>query len=352
MPLYCSVQPGFEDALATEVLDRYPGSQLREALPGWRVFALAAGNATEKAEETAIDGAAPSRFARSWGQLLGRGTRPWESGAHAPLFAAPFHFQAWSRKHSVPGARERNPVLIDVQLKEPELRRAMRDARLPVLGAELLPRPGEPVVSLIRVAPADWAWSYHRHAPGRIAHPGGEHPWPPHAVPSRAYLKCQEAVEWSGEELLPGQQAVELGCAPGGAAQALLERGIQVMGVDPAPLAPEVEALAARKGLELAHHRCLAEKLDPSCLPARIDWLFSDMNVHPRELFALLETWRPVLRDRGVRALFLTLKLTERALIGELGAIEARLRSEWGWRRAECRQLSSHRREILLYAAP
>ena len=61
---------------------------------------------------------------------------------------------------------------------------------------------------------------------------------PPEEMVSRAYLKMAEALEWSAIPLARGEVCVELGCSPGGAAQALLERGLFVIGIDPAEVDP------------------------------------------------------------------------------------------------------------------
>ena len=60
----------------------------------------------------------------------------------------------------------------------------------------------------------------------RSPHPGGRLPLrlPPEA-PSRAWLKLEEGLAFSGLGLRPGQVAVEIGAAPGGASWALRSAG-------------------------------------------------------------------------------------------------------------------------------
>jgi 23S rRNA (cytidine2498-2'-O)-methyltransferase len=64
---------------------------------------------------------------------------------------------------------------------------------------------------------------------GHSAWPGGN---PkvllPSDAPSRAYLKIEEALRWSGVNMKGGDTAVEIGSAPGGACYSLLKRGLYI----------------------------------------------------------------------------------------------------------------------------
>ena len=57
---------------------------------------------------------------------------------------------------------------------------------------------------------------------------------------SRAWLKLDEAIASFGIALTPGERACELGAAPGGSCQRLLEAGLEVVGIDPAVIDPRV----------------------------------------------------------------------------------------------------------------
>jgi hypothetical protein len=87
----------------------------------------------------------------------------------------------------------------------------------------------------------------HAHVPHAGAFFPGleEHP---SEFPSRAYLKLEEALRWAGEMILvrSGDTALEIGSAPGGGAYALLERGLQVYGVDPSPRGREHAPVVAK----------------------------------------------------------------------------------------------------------
>ncbi|MFM7136950.1 MAG: SAM-dependent methyltransferase, partial [Planctomycetota bacterium] len=106
--------------------------------------------------------------------------------------------------------------------------------------------PGDRVLDVAIDAADRWWVGWHEAAgpstrwPGGIYPPGNE-PLPEGAV-SRAWLKLDEAIATFGIEWGPHARVVELGSAPGGACQRLLEAGLDVVGVDPALVDPTVAA--------------------------------------------------------------------------------------------------------------
>ena len=97
---------------------------------------------------------------------------------------------------------------------------------------------------------------------------------PPHAV-SRAWLKMEEALRWSQLPMEPGSRCVEIGSSPGGASQALLDRGLIVIGVDPAEMDPAVAAHP-----NFTHLRKRASEVRRKEF-RKVRWLTADMNVAP-----------------------------------------------------------------------
>ena len=164
---------------------------------------------------------------------------------------------------------------------------------------------------------------------------------PEHAV-SRAYLKMEEALRWSG---LPAQKEdlwVELGCAPGGASQALLDRGMIVVGVDPAEVAP-----AVAEHPRFAHARRRVRDLPTKWL-REVQWIAADMNVAPSYTLDAVEG---VLERRAstIRGMVLTLKLSDWSVAESLPEHIRRVRA-WGYRDVRLRQLAFNRREVCLVA--
>ena len=103
--------------------------------------------------------------------------------------------------------------------------------------------------------------------------------------PSRAYLKLWEALTLIGRAPEPGERCLDLGSSPSGWSWALQQMGAHVIGVDKAPLAPEIAGLP---GIE--HRRESAFGLDPRAV-GPVDWLLSDLVCYPARLLTLVERW-------------------------------------------------------------
>ncbi|MCA9259699.1 MAG: hypothetical protein KDA61_10890, partial [Planctomycetales bacterium] len=157
---------------------------------------------------------------------------------------------------------------------------------------------------------------------------------------SRAYLKMAEALAWSSLPLVKGDWVVELGCAPGGASQALLDAGLKVLGVDPA----EVDE-ALLKNPRFTHIRRRTKQLPKTAL-ADAQWLCVDMNVAPK---FTLDAVEDVVRHKApkVRGMLITLKLPNWEVLDEIPQFIARIQ-EWGYRDVRVRQLAFNRQEICL----
>jgi len=109
----------------------------------------------------------------------------------------------------------------------------------------------------------------------RIALPG-------HA-PSRAWLKLEQALAWRGWDKLDlhGQTALDLGCAPGGASLALLDRGMKVIGVDTGDMD---EAVLRHDSGGFRHLRIPLARLDAMKLPSAVSLMLCDINLGPPEV--------------------------------------------------------------------
>src|SRR5207247_2537685 len=155
---------------------------------------------------------------------------------------------------------------------------------------------------------------------------------------SRAYLKMEEALRWSQLPVQPGQRCAELGSAPGGAAQALLDRGLSVIGIDPAEMHPDVLAHP-----NFTHLRKRGDDVRRRDF-RKIRWLFSDMNVAPQTMLDTVEgiVMHP---EVNVRGLLLTLKLLDWQMAEQIPEYLFRLRT-WGYKELHARQLQHNRQEI------
>jgi len=117
--------------------------------------------------------------------------------------------------------------------------------------------------------------------------------------PSRAYLKLWETFARLRRQPGTGERCLDLGAAPGGWTWLLARTGAEVLAVDRAPLASEVDRLA-NVTVQLGS----AFGLDPAEV-GPVDWWCSDIIAYPDRLFALVTRWL----DSGlVRNLVCTVK--------------------------------------------
>jgi 23S rRNA (cytidine2498-2'-O)-methyltransferase len=199
------------------------------------------------------------------------------------------------------------------------------------------------VLDCVLVEPRQWWLGWHRARRVETRWPGGvpQIASPPDMI-SRAYLKITEALTWSELPFAAGDRCVEIGSAPGGACQALLERGCVVTGVDPAQM--DTRVLAHPR---FTHVRARAKDLKRAFY-ADFRWLVSDANVAPNYT---LDTVEAIVTDPRTRieGLLLTLKLTKPALVDALPDHLARVRS-WGYAAVRARQLAFNRAEVCVLA--
>ena len=145
-------------------------------------------------------------------------------------------------------------------------------------------QPGDRVLDLVLVNPSHWFMGVHEATVWPTRWPGAVQPIQPLNEPvSRAYYKAAESITWSGFDMQPGDLAVEIGSAPGGACGRLLELGLRVIGVDPAEMDPRInqhpnfQHIRARGG-DLPRRQFRGAK-----------WLLVDSNVRPDQTLTTIE---------------------------------------------------------------
>lgn len=202
---------------------------------------------------------------------------------------------------------------------------------------------GDLVLDCIVIEENMWYLGYHRARGPASRYAGGIFPLhlPEHAV-SRAWLKMEEALRWSALPIPPGARCAELGSAPGGSTQALLERGMVVLGIDPAEMHPSL--------LQHPHftHLRRRSRRTPRRVFRKVRWLFSDMNVPPNYTLTAVEAilTHP---EVSIRGMILMLKLSRWELADSIPDWLRRIRS-WGYNEIQARQLYFNRQEICVAA--
>jgi 23S rRNA (cytidine2498-2'-O)-methyltransferase len=199
------------------------------------------------------------------------------------------------------------------------------------------------VLDVVLVEPNEWWIGHHVAVSRQERWPGGGMPVQlPHDAVSRAYAKLEEAIAWSNLPLVAGDECVEIGCAPGGASQALLNRGLFVTGIDPADVDPVVLAHPRfrhlkKRGTDVRKHEFEG-----------VRWLAADMNIAPD---STLDEVEAIVRHPGIsiRGLVLTLKFADWSRAEKLPELISRVHS-WGYRDVRTRQLVTGGQEICLVA--
>ena len=187
-------------------------------------------------------------------------------------------------------------------------------------------------------------WFIGLHTRSADAHPSPgalpRTPVPPEA-PSRAWLKMEQSLTWLGLTQNPaslrGQTALELGSAPGGASWSLLQRGMEVIGVDTGLMDPRV--------LSHPHYHHIpqpAGELSFRSLPPRVDLLASDMTLQPGLALKYIER---LTRQLYPRYLVLTLKMNDTQVESQIPSLLQQIR-RFGPGEVHARQLPANRREI------
>lgn len=217
------------------------------------------------------------------------------------------------------------------------------------------PELGEIIGTVVELGPAEFWAGLHRHAPFLSPYPAGDSGIVmPADSPSRAWLKLEEAVRFFDLEFTGKDIVVELGCAPGGVVLALLQRGVSVIGVDPAKMAEVVLTSAIQNRQDAPSNRpwfyhcrkpaALASKRD---LGQGVTWFMSDMNQSPEVV--LKECARFKAMAASIRGALITLKLTEVGQVADKQSWFAALRG-MGFKTIRLQQLGVHHKEFALLA--
>ena len=348
--VFAACQCGAESSLKKQIGERM--ARLRPAFsrPGFVTFKLEAPCAEPENFQL------PSPLARAFGFCLGKVSGDDVEALADSVWQLPAveecleelnidDLHVWQRDTALPGDNdiEPGPTAATEQAEE-ALRQRSPLAKLSGPGVADGPsRRNRWVLDVILIEPNQWWVGCHRTTRRSDCWPGGVPPLqlPEHAV-SRAYLKMQEALEWSALPMTTDDVCLEIGCAPGGASQALLDCGLTVIGVDPAEVEPQV----------LSHHRFSHIRRRAVQVPRKhlkgVHWLATDMNVAPAYTLDVVEAM-VTHRDAAIRGMILTLKLADWSVLDELPAFLERIR-KWGYHDLRVRQLAFNRQEICVVA--
>ncbi len=219
------------------------------------------------------------------------------------------------------------------------------------LNFNLKPVEGQPVYDLIRIDPGHVFLGFHRHSGAYLPFPGNRTGLdvPAHS-PSRAWLKLEEALLRFKPAIRSGTEVLEVGCAPGGATTAMLDRGWKVTGIDPKKMDASLD-----KKTDFRLIRKPAKEVKPEDLSAVNPRLIVlDMNLAPLETLDELEHVVRTLRLLHGKRLaltqgLLTIKLNDWRFAHHVPLYLKRIR-ELGFMELTARQLCSNRQEFFVFA--
>jgi 23S rRNA (cytidine2498-2'-O)-methyltransferase len=343
--LFITCQVGADNAVKAEISLRWPNFRFAYSRPGFLTFRL------PEQQYLTPDFNLGSVFARAFGFSLGKvasedpalaAKAAWELLGDRPIR----QIHVWERDRAEPGLHSFEPSITPAAVAAYESLRATSpqpDRLAPGDHLRQQATPGDWVADCILLEPNTWWLGYHRARSVTTCWPGGiPNIDAPNEVVSRAWAKMEEALRWSHLPAAAGARFAEIGSSPGGASQALLVRGFEVIGIDPAEMAQQV----------VDHPRFRHIRRRASEVPRRafrkVRWLTADMNVAPN--FALDAVEAIVSHPQvSIRGMLLTLKLPDWKLAWEVPAYLARIRT-WGFNVVRARQLAHNRQEICIAA--
>ncbi len=344
--IFMTTQVGAERALKAEMSRRFSEFRFAFSQPGFITYKVPPGRRYPEDFDPGLV------FARSVGFSLGKieGTAPEELAKRGADFVSLGSFDrlhVWQRDAHPPGYRGYEPgPTPEAALAEELLRNSLRARLGDGDFAQARPtRIGDLVLNCILLNERTWWFGYHRAKTVTSCWPGGLWKSPrvlDEGVISRAYFKLEEAVAWAALPLREGDPCLELGCAPGGAAQYLLDRGLHVVGVDPALVDERIASHGQFRHLRMRAHEV------PHREVRRARWLFADMNVAPPVALRAMESIAAA-RNARIRGILLNLKLADWDQAEKIPQWLDRMRS-WGFSSVRARQLHHHRQEICVAA--
>jgi 23S rRNA (cytidine2498-2'-O)-methyltransferase len=343
--IFVTCQIGAEAAVKGELARDWPALRFAYSRPGFLTFKLVGEHGLD--EKCALNSVFARAAAFSLGKAAGasideRARSVWELAAGRRFD----RLHVWQRdlfspEHRSMQSAEPPPLVVEAEAAIRRITPESPDSIATDFAART--RPGDFVLDCVLVEPDEWWVGFHRAADTASCWPGGLFfaPSPPDAV-SRAYLKMEESLAWSGLPVQPGDLCVEIGSAPGGSSQALLNRGLHVIGIDPADMDPRVVAHPnfehwKKRGADVRRREF-----------RKVRWLTADMNVAPSYT---LDTVEAIVTHSEVHVdgLLLTLKLMDGTPAMEVPEYLKRV-SSWGYAQVEARQLHHNRHDFCLAA--
>ena len=205
------------------------------------------------------------------------------------------------------------------------------------------------IVDRFEVKPGEfWYYTYKPKTGDPLTSDAGASIALPDIAPSRAYLKVEQALSRVGVPApKAGLGALEVGCAPGGAVYALLNRGLSVVGIDRAEMHPIVRKSRGFLQIESPVGSWDFKK-DKEDLQS-VRWFLCDMNSQPRiaarETLKLRQFLAPQLQG-----MIFTMKLNREAFAEYIDENADLILKDMKFKHHIVRQLPANQQEVTLIA--
>lgn len=336
--LYLGCQPGTDAVCKQTVLQAHPDLRLAFSRPGFQTFKSDKALPRGFVPRTAFARVSGLSLEQVAGELSDRVRVFWEQAPQAD------HLHVWARTERLQRLDEGDAGGDETTALADAMTALSDEASKRGLPMNRVSRPNQSILDCVVVERDQW-WIGWREATSPSSRWVGGVPQlecPPDMV-SRAYLKMKEALLWSRLPIRGGETVAEIGSAPGGSCQALLETGAEVIGVDPAEMDPIVLAHPhfrhlRRRGVEVRRKELAAAK-----------WLCVDSNVTPQQTLDTLSALHE--HDQiQFKGMLVTLKIRDWSLIDELDKYLALIRS-LGYQVVKPRHLYYNRQEVCVVAA-
>lgn len=335
--IYVICQNGAESATKLEIMGNHPNLKLSFSRPGFITFKVESGSLP-------LRFTLKSTLARTYGWSLGRCQGDIAESMVGEIAGIETLQQAdqvhvFERDPMLPGKNQFEPGVSPLAAEVGNLIKAAANKE----SINQYARLDQLVFDVVMVEPTQWWYGCHFANTTPQRWPGGVPMIDTHSeVFSRAYFKLKEALLWSGIRIQPDDLCAEIGSAPGGACQLLLEYDAKVIGIDPAEMEDEV-----LKDPKFTHIRRRATEVKKRDFKG-VKWLITDMNTSPE---ATLDMISEIAEHEAsnFKGLILTLKLSDWSLVKKIPEVMSRAKA-LGFQVIKTRQLAFNRREYCLVA--
>jgi 23S rRNA (cytidine2498-2'-O)-methyltransferase len=362
MFIFSPCQVGAETAFKTEIRQLFPDFRLSYSRPGFLTFRVDSPTLDNtQTSELVSDFVSRSVFARTAAVSLGKinlettniektdafgllADKIWAIVEQNRIFVNRIH--VFRRDSFLPGENGFEPSLtLELQTLHHILIEHSPKRKFLGVHHDNPNYPAQPNENILTVAETDPNYyligvhTISKNLPIQSHYSGGVLPItiPDDAV-SRAWLKFEEGLQWSGFPIAKDDCCLDIGASPGGGSQVLLSRGAKVLGIDPAKMASVV--------LNHSNFTHIRNKISQTkrSLFQNVRWIIADLNVAPNYTLDVLEelTTRKEIPLCGI---LFTLKLFQWSLAEHLPLYLERLQ-HWGFDDVRMKQLVFNRQEV------